>query len=83
MTIIQSGDQVRFTHGPLGCIAMPAASRFIGNVQAGETGIYVGEHPTLQEDGWHLVEVTLNGETAYCPVHSSMIEKVEARASRK
>ena len=46
--------------------------RFIGSVEPGTRGAYVGPHPTLPE--WHLVDVL----TGYVPLHASQFAKAEA-----
>ena len=54
--------------------------RFIGTVDAGTRGAYVGPHPTpsLARDGWHLVDV-LDG---YVPLHRSQFRRSAQRGGR-
>lgn len=46
-------------------------NRFIGSVEPGTRGAYVGPHPTMPE--WHLVDVS----AGYVPLHVSQFAKAE------
>lgn len=70
----QRGDRIRFTVGPLGLLAKLSDLKFVdATVKSGDEGIYQGPHPSITEEGWHVIQV---GEWV-CPVHDSMIEKIE------
>lgn len=66
-----AGARVRFTSGPLGLVRCPEDTCFTAeSVAVGDVGVYLGEHPLLDEPGWHLVAVG----ALLCPCHESMFE---------
>ena len=72
--IAREGERVRFTEGPLGLVASVTDTRFRPEtVTAGDLGTYVGPHPLLDEDGWHVVQV---GELV-CPCHESQFAPLD------
>jgi hypothetical protein len=63
----QPGTPITYTSGGLGTTEDANATRFHTHiVRRGDTGTYVGPHPTL--DGWHITTVEHDGETLYVPV---------------
>jgi hypothetical protein len=54
--VIAKGARVRILINA-GLVEHPGDSKFSGNAKAGTLGTYVGPHPSMCEEGWHLVSV--------------------------
>jgi hypothetical protein len=80
-TTYKSGVSVRFTRGPLGLVTTAEQTYFEPEtVKAGDTGSYLKPHPSLNEPGWHLVRVEIDGRKLLCPCHEYQFEAIEGGA---
>jgi len=75
MTItIKAGDKVRLI-GRMGAMrrADVDQTKFDASVEDGTEGVYFGRHVNGngEFDDWHVVQVDVDGEPMYVPVHAS------------
>lgn len=71
------GDPVRFTASRLGTVESLDSSRFEEpTVVAGDLGTYLSPHPNTRLEGWHVVEVEVDGRKLLVPCHLGQIEPV-------
>jgi len=76
---MKKGDRIRFTC-KLGTMPTPDSTRFVGSVEPGQTGEYIGKHPNRRLKGWHLAQ-TDAGE--FVPMSPTQFEAVKPQAQRQ
>jgi hypothetical protein len=75
MAAFKMGDEVRFTVGPLGVMALLSSRVMLEDwtVGVGDTGVYFA--PDSGETDWHMISVERGDEAGFVPVHNSQFEK--------
>lgn len=81
---MKQGERVRFT-AQLGLTERVNATKFVGQVEPGDEGIYVGPLPEVKGmKDWHLIAVHQPSsdplaefaDELYCPCHISQFQRL-------
>lgn len=70
------GTPIRFIGKNLGLVSNIDNTRFEEHtVRTGDSGTYVGPHPSPRLPGWHVIAVDVDGTTLYCPCTTTQFEE--------